>query len=204
MALLSEEPSSAQESAPSAAAAAAAEISGSGAGVKARQQAFETNSGGSPDIPQLSEESSNDNTPPEVTAPPPPAGVDPGTVPTKRTVRELLETRNTPSKMEIGHGVFLQADITGAELVIIRGIFEGKVKAQCIDIEQGAEVKGTIECEAARVNGKFDGVFVSSHSLHLASHSDVSGRVVYRRLKVAKGAQLYGYSEYRSPVLAKK
>ena len=24
----------------------------------------------------------------------------------------------------------------GAELVIIRGIFEGKVKAQCIDIEQ--------------------------------------------------------------------
>lgn len=33
---------------------------------------------------------------------------------------------------------------------------------------QGAEVKGTIECEAARVNGKFDGVFVSSHSLHVS------------------------------------
>lgn len=51
-------------------------------------------------------------TPPEVTAPPPPAGLAPGTLPTKRTVRELLETRNTPSKMEIGQGVFLQADIT--------------------------------------------------------------------------------------------
>ncbi|CAN0407199.1 unnamed protein product, partial [Hapterophycus canaliculatus] len=91
----------------------------------------------------------------------------------------------------------------GAELVIIRGCFEGKVKAQCIDIEQGAEVKGTIECEAARVNGKFDGVFVSSHSLHLASHADVSGRIIYRRLKIAKGAQLYGHTEYRSPVLSK-
>lgn len=33
---------------------------------------------------------------------------------------------------------------------------------------QGAEVTGTIECEAARVNGKFDGVFVSSHSLHVS------------------------------------
>lgn len=29
-------------------------------------------------------------------------------------------------------------------------------------------MKGTIECEAARVNGKFDGVFVSSHSLHVS------------------------------------
>ncbi|CAM9484471.1 unnamed protein product [Ectocarpus sp. 6 AP-2014] len=131
------------------------------------------------------------------------AGVSAPTLPTKRTVRQLLETRNTLNKMEIGQGVLLTADVTGAELVVIRGCFEGKVTAQCIDIEQGAEVRGTIECEAARVNGKFDGVFMSSHSLHLASHANVSGRIIYRRLKVAKGAQLYGLSEYRSPVLAK-
>lgn len=124
--------------------------------------------------------------------------------PTKRAVRELLETRNTTSKMEIGQGVLLTADISGAELVIIRGQFEGKVKAQCVDIEQGAEVKGTVECEAARIDGKFDGVFMSVHSLHLASHANVSGRIIYRRLKVAKGAQLYGHSEYRSPVIAPK
>ncbi|CAN0013287.1 unnamed protein product [Ectocarpus sp. 8 AP-2014] len=131
------------------------------------------------------------------------AGVSAPTLPTKRTVRQLLETRNTLNKMEIGQGVLLTADVTGAELVVIRGCFEGKVTAQCIDIEQGAEVRGTIECEAARVNGKFDGVFMSSHSLHLASHANVSGRIIYRRLKVAKGAQLYGFSEYHSPVLAK-
>lgn len=47
-----------------------------------------------------------------MTAPAPPAGMAPGTLPTKRTVRELLETRNTPNKMEIGQGVILQADIT--------------------------------------------------------------------------------------------
>lgn len=41
-------------------------------------------------------------------------------------------------------------------------------------------------------------------SAQLASHANVSGRIIYRRLKVAKGAQLYGYSEYRSPVLSKK
>eukprot|EP00752_Nemacystus_decipiens_P003862 g3553.t1 len=208
MALMSEEPSSAQRASASSAAAAeaAAEISGSGGGVKARQQAFEANGTSSPDMPRSPDESSSgDKISPEVTAPPPPpAGSAAASIPTKRTVRELLETRNTPNKMEIGQGVILQADITGAELVIIRGVFEGKVKAQCIDIEQGAEVKGTIECEAARVNGRFDGVFVSSHSLHLASHANVSGRTIYRRLKVAKGAQLYGYSEYRSPVLAKK
>ncbi|CAN0535487.1 unnamed protein product, partial [Ectocarpus sp. 12 AP-2014] len=142
-----------------------------------------------------SEMSSNgEQTPPGVSAP---------TLPTKRTARQLLETRNTLNKMEIGQGVLLAADVTGAELVVIRGCFEGKVTAQCIDIEQGAEVRGTIECEAARVNGKFDGVFMSSHSLHLASHANVSGRIIYRRLKVAKGAQLYGLSEYHSPVLAK-
>ena len=32
---------------------------------------------------------------------------------------------------------------------------------------QGAEVKGTVECEAARIDGKFDGVFMSVHSLHV-------------------------------------
>ncbi|CAM9511811.1 unnamed protein product [Ascophyllum nodosum] len=105
--------------------------------------------------------------------------------------------------MEIGQGVLLLADISGAELVVIRGLFQGKIKAQCIDVEQGAEVEGTIECEAARIDGKFDGVFVSTHSLHLASHANVSGKIIYRRLKVAKGAQLYGHSEYRSPVLPK-
>eukprot|EP00904_Undaria_pinnatifida_P002955 jgi/Undpi1/12660/HiC_scaffold_6.g02328.m1 len=103
--------------------------------------------------------------------------------PTKRAVRELLETRNTSSKMEIGQGVLLTADISGAELVIIRGQFEGKVKAQCVDIEQGAEVKGTVECEAARIDGKFDGVFMSVHSLHRAvwmidAHLDASSRLL--------------------------
>lgn len=34
--------------------------------------------------------------------------------------------------------------------------------------KKGAEVRGTIECEAARVNGMFDGIFVSQHSLHVS------------------------------------
>ncbi|CAM9785748.1 unnamed protein product [Pylaiella littoralis] len=134
---------------------------------------------------------------------PPPPGVGASAPPsTKRTARELLETRNTTSKMEIGEGVLLAADINGADLVIMKGRFEGNVNARCIDIEQGAEVKGAIECDAARIDGKFDGVLCSTHSLHLASHADVSGRVVYRRLKIAKGAQLHGKAEYRSPVVA--
>lgn len=42
---------------------------------------------------------------------------------------------------------------------------------------QGAEVRGKIECDAARINGKFDGVFVSAHSLQVkgARQRDASG-----------------------------
>lgn len=34
---------------------------------------------------------------------------------------------------------------------------------------QGAQVKGTIECEAARINGTFDGEFMTSQSLHVSA-----------------------------------
>ncbi|CAM9546257.1 unnamed protein product, partial [Sphacelaria rigidula] len=59
-----------------------------------------------------------------VTAHEPPGGVSRPTLVTRRSVKELLETRETPSKMEIGAGVMLTADIKGAELVIIQGTFE--------------------------------------------------------------------------------
>lgn len=62
--------------------------------------------------------------------------------------------------------------------MVIQGVLQGNVQAVCVDIERGAQVKGTVECEAARVNGAFHGELVSSQSLHVRMYVRIIASLV--------------------------
>ena len=100
---------------------------------------------------------------------------------------------STPGSAQnrINEGTKLKGDITSTGFFRIDGIIEGNVKTPSkVVIGKAGIITGTLTCENADIEGKFEGSLKVSGTLSLKSTAHIEGDVVVGKLAVEPGATL--------------
>ena len=91
----------------------------------------------------------------------------------------------------INEGTKLKGDISSSGFFRIDGIIEGNVKTPSkVVLGKSGYIKGTLTCENADIEGKFEGNLHVSGTLSLRSTAVIEGDVVVGKLAVEPGATL--------------
>lgn len=91
----------------------------------------------------------------------------------------------------INEGTKLKGDISSTGFFRIDGIVEGNVKTPSkVVLGKSGVIKGTLTCENADIEGKFEGNLQVSGTLTLRSTAIVEGDVIVGKLAVEPGAIL--------------
>ncbi len=91
----------------------------------------------------------------------------------------------------INEGTKLKGDVSSTGFFRIDGIIEGNVKTPSkVVLGKSGYIKGTLTCENADIEGKFEGILHVSGTLSLRSTAVIEGDVVVGKLAVETGATL--------------
>ncbi len=91
----------------------------------------------------------------------------------------------------INEGTKLKGDVTSTGFFRIDGTIEGNVKTPSkVVIGKTGAINGTLTCENADIEGKFNGTLKVSGTLSLKSTAHIEGDVVVGKLAVEPGATL--------------
>ena len=91
----------------------------------------------------------------------------------------------------INEGTKLKGDVSSTGFFRIDGIIEGNVKTPSkVVLGKSGYIKGTLTCENADIEGKFEGILHVSGTLSLRSTAVIEGEVVVGKLAVETGATL--------------
>lgn len=91
----------------------------------------------------------------------------------------------------INEGTKLKGDISSTGFFRIDGIVEGNVKTPSkVVLGKSGYIKGTLTCENADIEGKFEGNLHVTGTLSLRSTAVIEGDVVVGKLAVEPGATL--------------
>ncbi|CAM9938500.1 unnamed protein product, partial [Scytosiphon promiscuus] len=95
------------------------------------------------------------------------------------------------SKMLVSEGVEMErAEISGADLLLVKGQLEGVMDVKALDIERGAIVTGNVLANNVTVKGAFDGNMECRDLLIVRRGGTCSGKVSYAHMRVEPGANL--------------
>lgn len=104
----------------------------------------------------------------------------------KRAVAEPSATQN-----RINEGTKLKGDISSTGFFRIDGTIEGNVKTPSkVVLGKTGVIIGTLSCENADIEGRFEGILQVSETLSLRSTAVVDGDVTVGRLAVEPGATM--------------
>ncbi len=91
----------------------------------------------------------------------------------------------------INEGTQLKGDISSTGFFRIDGTIEGNVKTPSkVVLGKSGVIKGTLTCENADIEGKFEGTLLISGTLSLRSTAVIDGDVTVGKLAVEPGATL--------------
>ncbi len=107
-----------------------------------------------------------------------------------------LGTMGSPSSekaiLHIGPGTVLKGDITTCESLIVQGNLNGTVDASLMLLASGGVVDGTVNVQAAEVEGAFTGTLTVKGLLIVKGGGQIQGTVRYGELEIERGCQLNG------------
>ncbi|APG60825.1 bactofilin family protein [Christiangramia salexigens] len=89
----------------------------------------------------------------------------------------------------IAAGTLITGEISGKGCFRIEGTLEGSLKTPGkVVISEGGMVKGTLECDNADIEGKFNGKLFVKDTLSLRAPANIEGEVIAGKLAVEPGA----------------
>ncbi len=94
--------------------------------------------------------------------------------------------------LHIGPGTVLKGDITTCESLIVQGNLNGTVDASLMLLASGGVVDGTVNVQAAEVEGTFTGTLTVKGLLIVKGGGQIQGTVRYGELEIERGCQLNG------------
>lgn len=98
-------------------------------------------------------------------------------------------TENSREQNKIAAGTRIKGDIEAKGALRIDGSIEGNVRTPGkVVIGKEGNVKGSLECENADIEGKFTGNLTVSGTLSLRSTAVIDGEVIASKLAVEPGA----------------
>ena len=104
---------------------------------------------------------------------------------------KAITAEPTTAQNRINEGTKLKGDVSSTGFFRIDGIIEGNVKTPSkVVLGKSGFIKGTLTCENADIEGKFEGSLHVSGTLSLRSTSVVEGDVIVGKLAVEPGATL--------------
>lgn len=93
----------------------------------------------------------------------------------------------------IAPGVYIKGEITSPGDVRVDGHIEGKISSKGrVVVGEGAQIDGTVICDALDFWGSLDGDIFVRDTLSLKAGSSVKGSLNVRRLQVEMGAAING------------
>lgn len=98
-------------------------------------------------------------------------------------------TADQNQQNRIAAGTLITGDIQGKGCFRIEGTLEGTLKTPGkVVISEGGLINGTLECENADIEGKFQGKLIIKGVLSLRSTANIEGEVITGKLAVEPGA----------------
>ncbi len=94
--------------------------------------------------------------------------------------------------LHIGPGTVLKGDITTCESLIVQGNLNGTVEASLMLLAHGGVVDGTVNVQAAEIEGTFTGTLTVKGLLCVKGGGQIQGTVRYGELEIERGCQLNG------------
>ncbi|MCG2429996.1 bactofilin family protein [Aequorivita xiaoshiensis] len=109
--------------------------------------------------------------------------------PEKKAKKNNVEPSTAQNR--ISEGTTLKGDISSSGFFRIDGSIEGNVNTPSkVVLGKTGEIKGTLSCENADLEGKFEGSLQVTGTLTLRSTALVEGEIVVGKLSVEPGAVL--------------
>lgn len=102
---------------------------------------------------------------------------------------------NTPSRglNTVNEGTTLTGDLEAQSDIRIDGTINGDLKCQAkVIIGPKGAIKGTVNCENAVIEGKFDGTLTVRDSLSIKETATIKGDVVTKKISMNPGCNFEG------------
>ncbi|MEE2694138.1 MAG: polymer-forming cytoskeletal protein [Pseudomonadota bacterium] len=106
------------------------------------------------------------------------------------TMSQPKNTNNTEPSV-ISAGLTIIGNLQSNSDVVIAGTVEGDITSRSLTVNEGAKVKGTIECSTVKLQGDVDGQ-VNASSVSVTRTGNINGDIVYETLSIDEGAVVEG------------
>ncbi len=106
----------------------------------------------------------------------------------------MFVKRQAAIETVIGAGSTVRGELKSEATVRIDGMFEGRVRADCVVIGQAGTVLGNIVCRAISVGGKIEGTVHAGELVDIKGTGEIIGDIYTLRLAVSEGGVMEGRS----------
>lgn len=97
----------------------------------------------------------------------------------------------------IGASSIVRGELKSEATIRIDGMFEGRVRADCIVVGEAGTILGNIVCRAISIGGKIEGTIHARELADIKASGEVTGDIYAARLAVSEGGVLEGHSYMR-------
>lgn len=95
--------------------------------------------------------------------------------------------------LTVGRDIALKGDITECDALIVEGRIDATLNAaRALEIVRGGRFVGSAKVQTATISGRFDGDLEVARELRITASGKVTGNVVYGRLEIEQGGEVFG------------
>ena len=105
---------------------------------------------------------------------------------------ELQATEPEGSKLMIGKGIQLKAEIKDCDVLVIEGHMQASVDCPYVRIAEAGLLEGDCEIDVVDVSGRFNGTLVARDRLLLRRTGRIEGKIRYNKIEIEPGGVIAG------------
>ena len=107
-------------------------------------------------------------------------------------LKEKNISTNLSSSLLIGESVIITGTVKAENEVTIQGSIDGDVDCHSVLVTKTGNIKGKLNAENIKVEGKVEGEININGLLHIHSSGSVNGKVFYGNIQIEEGGKLLG------------